>query len=139
MADYDLVDPYGGSFRAKLAADWPSGDIRKPYGVSLNTSGEVVKGKGNSAAVRAVIVLTKARKKGEVVDCMRNGEITSFAPTAGVPNTDYGVAGTDYFAHPTTGVISATPVDGSTYVGTTAEGSRLLVWVEPHSLPVDVP
>jgi len=139
MADYDKIDPYGGSFRAALAADWPSGDVGKPYGVSLDTAGKVVKGKGNSTAVRAVLVLTKARKANEIVDCMKIGEIGNFAPTAGTPGTDFGVAGTDYFANGTTGVISATASDGSSYVGTTVEGSRLTVFVHPHTLAVDVP
>ena len=139
MADIDKYQPYGGGFRARLAADWPSGDVGKPYGVSLDNAGKVVKGKGNTAAVRGVLVLTKARKANEVVDVMVLGEITNFAPTAGTPGTDFGVAGSDYFADGTTGVITATASDGSSYVGTTIEGSRLHVNVRPHTLAVDIP
>lgn len=139
MATPGLVNPYGGSFRAALAADWDIADKGKPYGVSLNNAGKIVKGNGNSAAVRGVVVLSKAYKANARVDVHVIGEITDWAPTAGTPNVDYGTAGTDYFAHPTTGVISATAVDGSTYVGTTIEGSRLYLNVRPHTLAVDVP
>ena len=139
MSRYDKWDAYDSLHRAPLAADWPPGDIGKPYAVSIDNTGSVVKGKGNSAAPRYVLVLTKARKAGEQVDVLHHGEITDFAPTAGIPGTDFGVAGTDYFGHPTTGVISATASDGCAFIGQTVEGSRILVHVRPHSLAVDVP
>jgi hypothetical protein len=138
MSDFDLINPYGGSFRAKLAANWPSGDIRKPYGVGLDAAGKVVKGKGHNGTIRGVIVLTKARKANETVDVMRFGEITNFAPTAGVPDTDFGVAGTDYFADNSTGIITATATADSTPIGFTATGDRLIVTVDtgvPGSKP----
>lgn len=139
MARYDKVDPYSSIHRAPLAADWASGDVGKPYAVNLNNVGKVVKGKGNGLAPRYVLILTKARKANEIVDLLAAGEITDWAPTAGVPGTDFGTAGTEYFGHPTTGVISATAVDGCAYIGTTVEGSRLLAHVAPHVLAVDVP
>jgi hypothetical protein len=139
MSRYDKVDPYSDLHRAPLAADWPVGDLGKPYAVSLNAAGKVVKGKGNSRFPRFVLVLTKARKANEIVDVIDGGELLDFAPTSGVPQTDFGVAGTDYFGDPTTGAISSTPVNGCSYIGQTVEGSRLVVRVYPHVLPVVSP
>lgn len=138
MADYDHIDPYGGSFKAKLANNWSVDDLRKPFGVGLDSTGHVVKGRGHNGVIRGVFVLTKARKQNEMIDVMRLGEITSFAPTAGTPDTDYGVAGTDYFADNTTGIITAAPTADSTLVGFTVEGSRLVVIVDPKA-PASTP
>lgn len=126
MARYDKYDPYGGGFRAPLAADWPVGDIAKPYAVGLNSSGQVVKGAGQTGIV-GVLVLTKARKAGEVIDVMVDGEIIEFAPTATAPGAGFGVAGTAYFANTTTGVISSTGGAGTHKIGHTVEASRIVV------------
>ena len=48
-----------GGFRAPLAANFPSADLEKIFGVGLNASGQVVKGAGASGIV-GVLVLTKA-------------------------------------------------------------------------------
>lgn len=139
MARYDKIDPYNGVHRAPLAADWVSGDIGKPYAVGLNNAGKVVKGKGNQPFPRYVLILTKVKKANQMVDLVNIGELADFAPTAGVPEVDFGTPGTDYFGHGTTGAISATATDGCSYVGTTVEGSRLILAVSPHVLAVDVP
>lgn len=126
MARYDKYNPYGGGFRAPLAADWPSADLGKPYAVGINSSGQVVKGAGQSGVV-GVLVLTKAYKAGTVVDVMTDGEIIEFAPTATTPGEGYGAAGTAYFANTSTGAISTTGTAGAHKVGFTAEASRLIV------------
>lgn len=126
MARYDKYNPYGGGFRAPLAADWASGDLGKPYAVGLNSSGQVVKGAGQSGVV-GVLVLTKAYKAGTVVDVMTDGEIIEFAPTATTPGSGNGAAGTSYFGNTSTGAISTTGTTGAHKVGFTAEGSRLIV------------
>ena len=134
MARIDKYNPYGGGFRAPLAADWPSDDLGKPYAVGINSSGQVVKGAGQSG-VTGVLVLTKAYKAGTVVDVMTDGELIEFAPTATVPGAGYGAAGTAYFASTSTGVISTTGTAGAHKVGHTAEGSRLIVHVAAAVVP----
>jgi len=126
MARYDKYNPYGGGFRAPLAADWPSADLGKPYAVGINSSGQVVKGAGQSG-VTGVLVLTKAYAAGTVVDVMTDGEIIEFAPTATTPGSGFGAAGTAYFANTTTGAVSTTSGAGTIKVGFTAESSRLIV------------
>lgn len=127
MARYDKYEPYAGGFRAPLNADWLVADIGKPYGVGLNAQGNVVKGAGQTGVI-GVLILTMARKAGEIVDVMTDGEITEWAPTAGVPGTDEGVAGTRYFSD-AAGAITATSAAGSVSVGHTVEGTRLITRV----------
>ena len=134
MARFDKYDPYGGGFRAPLAADWVVGDAGKPYAVGLNSSGQVVKGAGQSGIV-GVLVLTKAYKAGTIVDIMTDGEIIEFAPTATTPGAGYGAAGTAYFANTSTGVISTTGTTGAHKVGHTVESSRLIVHVAHTTVP----
>lgn len=134
MARYDKYNPKSGGFRAPLAADFPSGDLEKVIGVGLNSSGQVVRGAGNSG-VTGVLVLTKAWKAGTIVDVMTHGEIVEFGPTAGTPGTDFGVAGTSYFAASADGVINSTSAAGKTKVGHTVEGRRLIVRVNPAAVP----
>lgn len=131
MARYDKYDPMVGGFRAPLAANWSTNDVSRPIGVGLNASGQVVKGAGNSGIV-GVIVLTKARKAGEIVDVMTAGEITEWDPvTAGTA----GVAGTVYYADATTGAITVTSAAGKTRVGHTAEATRLITRVSVTVVP----
>lgn len=117
MARYDKYEPMAGGFRAHLAADFPIGDVNKLIGVGMNANGEIVKGGGNSGVI-GVLVLTKARKAGEVVDTMTDGEVVEFG----------GVAGTKYFSD-AAGAITATDAPGSVLVGHTVEGNRLIVRV----------
>jgi hypothetical protein len=135
VARYDKYDPKVGGFRALLAADFPSADLEKVYAVGLNSSGQVVKGAGQSGVV-GVLVLTKAWKAGTVVDVMTAGEIVEFGPTAGTPGTDFGVAGTAYFANATTGAVTSTGGDGTVYLGATVEGTRLVVRVNQNVVVV---
>lgn len=118
MANYEKYDPKVGGFRAPLAADWASGDIKKVFGVGLNASGQVVKGAGSSGIV-GVIVLTKARKATEIVDIMTGGEIVAFG----------GDPGAKYFAATADGAVTKTTGTGKTLVGHTVEGDRLIVRV----------
>lgn len=128
MSRYDKYDPKVGGFRAPLAANWLPGDVNKLLGVGLNANGEVVVGGGSSGLV-GVIVLTKARKAGEVVDVMTSGECVEFGLTSGEPTA---TPGTVYYANATTGVISTTNTGAR--VGHTIEKDRLVVRFE--KLPV---
>lgn len=114
MARYDKYDPISGGFRALLKADLAAKDVNKAFGVGLDADGLVVKGKGHSGVI-GVLVLTKARKAGEVVDVMTSGEIVEFD----------GAAGTAYFAADADGAISGT--SSANAVGHTVEKSRLVV------------
>lgn len=121
MSRYDKYDPKVGGFRAPLAADWLVEDIGRLFGVGLNASGQVVKGAGASGLV-GVIVLTKARKAGEVVDIMTSGECVEF----GVPTTEPdGTAGTVYYAAAGDGAVTTTNTGAR--VGHTVEADRIVV------------
>lgn len=128
MGRYDKYDPKVGGFRAPLAADFEAANREKVYGVGLDSNGRVVIGAGQTG-VLGLLVLTKARKAGEIVDVMTSGEIVDFGPTAGVPGTDHGAAGTVYYSA-ANGVVSSTNADGSLRVGHTVEGQRLVVRCE---------
>lgn len=130
MARYDHYDPKAGGYRAPLAADFDPDDLEKALGVGHDANGRVVVG-GGVTGIKGVLVLTKARKQGEIVDVMTAGQLVEFGPssTGKVPGTDFGLAGKDYYADATTGVITDTGGDGTTYVGHTVEGKRLIVRV----------
>jgi len=64
---------------------------------------------------------------------MVHGCITDFGPTAGVPGTDFGVPGQDFFSD-AAGLISVTPAVGSVYVGHCNEADRMEVNVIPIPL-----
>ncbi len=122
MANYDKYDPKAGGFRAALAADWLTADIKTVIGVGLNASGQVVKGAGNSGLV-GVLVLTEALKAGDIVDIMTAGDIVDFG----------GTAGTRYYAAEDTGAVTSTAPaapDTSYLVGTTVKADRLVVRFE---------
>ena len=116
MGRYDKYDPKAGGFRAPLEADWLADDVNTVIGVGLNASGHVVKGAGQTGVV-GILLLTKVRRAGEVVDVMTAGEVTDVDLTAG---TAYAVANAD-------GALGTT---GDVYVGHTVESSRLVVRLE---------
>lgn len=125
MARYDKYEPKGGGFRAPLAASWAPGDVGVPFGVGMDAQGRIVKGAGNTG-IKGVLVLTKVRAAGDIVDTMTDGEVVEFA----------GVAGTNYFADGATGALVAgtgtatgtgPATAGSKYVGATVEATRLVV------------
>ena len=118
MANYEKYDPKVGGFRAQLAADWATGDIKQVIGVGLDASGHVVKGAGTTGVI-GVLVLTKARKATEIVDVMTGGEIVPFT----------GDPGKKYFAAAADGVVSATSAAGKTLVDHTVVAGRLVVRV----------
>lgn len=133
MARYDKYDPKNGGYRATLAADFDADNLEKALGVGHDSNGRLVIGKGASG-IKGVLVLTKAHKAGTRVDPMTSGEITEFGPSDenSVPGTDFGVAGTNYYAHDD-GTITATKGTDGVYVGFTVEAQRLIVRVETDS------
>jgi hypothetical protein len=129
LARYDKYDPKVGGYRATLAADFAAANLEKALGVGHDVNGRLVIGKGVSG-IKGVLVLTKAYKAGKRVDPMTSGEITEFGPSDAdsVPGTDFGVAGTNYYAHDD-GTITATKGTDGVYVGHTVEPQRLIVRV----------
>ena len=107
MARIDKYDPKSGGFRAAIAADTVKtdtvvGGAHPPIGVGLDVNGRVVPGVGHCGLL-GVLCLTSDKKAGDIVDVMTDGDITEFG----------GVAGTAYYADPTTGAISAAAPAGS--------------------------
>jgi len=139
MARVDKYDSETGGFRADVAADYSDADLGKLFAFGLDSTGKMVKGNGQSGCQGVWVVNQNPGRVGPLkeisrLDIMREGCITDFGPTAGVPGTDFGSAGTRYFAHPTTGAISATPSLAGYYVGATVEPDRLEVNFDPKPL-----
>lgn len=126
MARYDKYDPVSGGFRAPVAVAWTSSDLNKPFAVGLNSSGQVVKGPGNSGIVGLCIV-TKTKAAGEIVDVMTSGEIVEATLSDG---TTALTAGTTYYGVVADGTISATAT-ANEKIGFTVEASRLIVRCAP--------
>lgn len=97
MSRYDKYDPKNGGYRAPLATDFDPDNRERLLGVGHDADGRVVIGAGVSG-ITGVLVLTKARKAGEIIDVMTSGEVVEFGPSDGVPGVDFGTAGTVYYA-----------------------------------------
>lgn len=138
MSRYDKYDPKNGGYRAPLAADFLPANLERLLGVGHDAEGRVVLGAG-ATGITGVLVLTKARKAGEIVDVMTSGEVVEFGPTEEDPGVDFGTAGTVYYAD-SDGNVAATPapsgeppavdLTGLVRVGHTVKGQRLIVRVE---------
>jgi hypothetical protein len=108
MARIDKYDPDSGGFRAPLAAPHAATPgivtaVDGPIGVGLDALGRVVPGAGVTG-VKGLLLLTAAKVAGDIVDVMTDGEVVE----AG------GVAGTNYYALQSTGVLSAAIGGGAT-------------------------
>ena len=137
MARYDKYDPKVGGFRAPLAADFAAADAGKIFGVGLDTNGRVVKGSGNTGIV-GVLVLTMAKKAGDIIDVMTAGEIVEFCATADDVGVDEGEPGTVYFADGTSGEVQTSSAATDVKVGHTVQAQRLIVRVEQTAVPAAV-
>jgi hypothetical protein len=124
----DKYEPLTGGHRAPLAADWLVGNLSKVVPVGLDANGKVVVGLGNTGYV-GVVVLTRMRVAGDIVDVMQDGDIVEF-------NSPGAVAGTNYFADAATSTVvagtgaqtaTAPATAGSKKVGYTVEATRLVV------------
>jgi hypothetical protein len=116
MSRFDKYDPVSGGFRALLAddSDVTASTLGVAIGVGLDTDGHIVNGAGTTGVV-GIYIRNRATAAGNVADVMTDGEVVEFG----------GNAGSVYYAHATTGVISTTP---SIYrVGHTVEDGRLVV------------
>lgn len=132
MSRYDKYDPKNGGYRAPLAADFDPTDLERAIGVGHDADGRVVVGEGETG-ITGVLVLTKARKAGEIIDVMTSGEIVEFGETQDDPGVDFGTPGTVYYAAVNGDITAgdpATPPAGGVRVGHTVRGQRLIVRVE---------
>lgn len=139
MSRVDKASPKAGGSRAPLAAAWGADNVGKLFGVGLNTSGQIVKGAGNSGIV-GVLTLTKNYPAKYVADIMFNGHIVEFGPTAGEAGVDFGTAGTAYYAKAADGeiVAAADAEEGDVYVGFTVHPRRLVVNISRGAIPATV-
>lgn len=138
MARYDKYAPYGGGFRAPLAADFGTltngADLGKVWAVGLDANGRVVKGAGVTGIV-GVLVLTTEKYALDVVDVMTHGEIVDILATTPFDNFQTaGVAaastpGTKYYGHAAVDGALDTVATANYFVGFTVERNRLVVRV----------
>jgi hypothetical protein len=121
VSRFDKVDPFDGSFRAKLFAAIAAVDVGKIRAVSLNASGRVVIGGAGLVDIRGLIVPTEAMPAGAAIDVMTDGEIGDATETAGTAF----IAGTLVYCH-IDGTVDDTAASGKP-VGFTVELNRLIV------------
>lgn len=131
MSRYDKYDPYDGGFRAPLLAAIDFDDRLTAYAVGLDSSGRVVLGAGQTGIV-GVLIAHDAKRAGDIVDVMTDGEIVDFTITAGTA----AAAGTRYWGDPATGNIVATSTATNAQLGFTVEATRLIVRAQPVDLVV---
>ena len=123
MARYDKYNPKSGGFRAESAIAWTAADLNKIFAVGLNSSGRVTKGPGVAGlGLIGVIVLTKAKAIGDVVDVMTAGEIVEAALSDG---TTAIAAGVPVYAVAASGLLTVTAT-ANIRVGYTVEGGSIL-------------
>lgn len=126
MSRYDKYDPKNGGYRSVLAADFLPSNLEKILGVGHDANGRTVIGAGQSG-ITGVLVLTKARKAGEVIDVMTSGEIIEFGPTDGEAGEDFGRAGTVYYSD-TAGNVESGTVETQTITVTSGASVITLSW-----------
>ena len=133
---YEKNNPYGGSHRAPLAADWPAADANKVWAVGLNSAGAVVKGAGQTGVIGLLIVPLGTTPEGQPlyppdagtpVDIMIHGEIGNFLKTDSAGVVSATTAGKKIYAH-ADGSVDDVSTDGVP-VGWTIEATRLAVHV----------
>lgn len=126
MARYDKYDSLTSGTRAAMAADMVDvAKLNRAFGVGLDVNGRVVYGAGVTGVI-GVLVLTKHKYAGDIVDIMDLGQIVEFDPTtAGTA----AAAATHWYAAAADGAMSTT--DTGTHVGYTVEAGRLRVLMAP--------
>lgn len=129
MARFDKYNGVSGGFRAPLLAAVVAADLGGVVAVSLDTAGKVVRGGAGNTGMVGVICPDKTMAAGDVIDVMTQGEIADFNVGAN-GGAFASVAGTNYFASATTGVLDTTaPAAGTNKpkIGHTVELTRLIV------------
>lgn len=114
MARIDKYEPMSGGHRAALAVAISGADLNTAIAVGLDANGRVVKGSGNTGVI-GVLVLTKAKNVGDIVDVMQDGDLVDCEGLT---------AGTRYYGA-TDGAVNTTNTGVS--LGWTVEADRLVV------------
>lgn len=132
MARYDKYDPKSGGFRAEAGAAWTAADLNKIFAVGLNGSGRVIKG-ASVTGIIGVVVVTKAKAIGEILDVMTSGEIVEAALSDGTTPL---AAGINVWGVGASGILAVATAVGNKRIGFTVEGgaianTRLVVRVTP--------
>jgi hypothetical protein len=123
---YDKYEPYGGGFRAALAAGVIDANKMIAYGVGLDTSGRVVLGVGNTGII-GVMIAHNVKAIGDIVDVMTQGEIVDATGLT---------AGTKLTANTTTGAISnAATSTTQVPIGWTVAATRIVVRTAVSATP----
>jgi hypothetical protein len=121
MARFDVIEPYSGSFRAVLAADWVAAD-GTPVAVGLDSTGKVVPGAGNTGIVGIVVLVKRHKKAGDVVDIMTHGQCLEVGDT-GFTGRAAGIA---VYAVPASGALTNVAT-ANIKIGYMVESDRLVV------------
>jgi hypothetical protein len=127
MARFDKYDPVSGGFRARLGFAPSAGEVGDVINVSINGSGEVVK--GSATVCDGVICLSSLLNQGDVVDVMTDGEIVDIKTGDNV--TGFALGAKAYAG--ASGAVNVTPpVAGAVGVkiGRFVEAWRLIVRVQ---------
>lgn len=126
MPRYDKYEPYGGGFRAAVAAAVIDANKLVAYGVGLDTSGRIVLGAGNTGII-GVFIAHKVLAAGDYADVMTDGEIVDATGLT---------AGTKLTANTTTGAITnAAASTTQVPVGFTVESTRIHVALAVSATP----
>jgi hypothetical protein len=132
LARYDKYDPKAGGFRAPLGFNAVAGDLGVPWAVGVDANGRVVKG---GTPIKGVLVITKVKSIGDIVDVMTAGEIVE-AGGGAAGTTALATLGGIVWGAAATGQLSQTGGAGTKPLGFTVDGNtvpttRLIVRVDP--------
>lgn len=132
MARFDKYDPKAGGFRAPLGFNSVNADLGVPWAVGVDGNGRVVKG---GTPIRGILVLTKNKNVGDIVDVMTHGEIVE-AGGGAAGTTALATLGGTVFGAAATGQLSQTGGAGTKPLGFTLDGAtvattRLVVRADP--------
>lgn len=117
-ARIDKTESAIGIQRGRLNADQAKTTAGNGVGVGINTSGRIVAGAGNTGII-GVVVLTKDKKAGDVVDILSLGELIGATELT---------AGTVITANTTSGALSTTAASATQVpIGYTIEADRIVV------------
>lgn len=118
MARVDKTESSVGVIRGTLNADIAQADWGKPVGVSINTSGKVVRGTAGASGYVGVIIADKTNyRAGARCDIFRLAEIVEV--TGMTPGVKVYAAAAD-------GLLTTTATSNA-YVGFMVEADRLVV------------
>lgn len=122
MSRYDKYDPKVGGFRARLGVnfgytaslpDFKHADLSKVFAAGMNGSGQISKfGSGAYTTFVGLLILTRPKAAGDVVDVMTAGEIVDLVD-AELVAADTLAAGQRLYANPAVATGELTTVSAA--------------------------